>query len=152
LHYGVNSGRSRQAVARPSTNRGGGSFPTIERRILMAKRDTMTAGGTRLEGVNIDQPVGRDQTNKKEDVMLDQAMLEQLAERYYPASLGLRSWDEVPEPNGKFKDGKPEKAIWSYQRKNARRLLNVDGKVHPAAYTDRNINFSAGRDTRLMTI
>ncbi|HKB40422.1 MAG TPA: hypothetical protein VKD72_28595, partial [Gemmataceae bacterium] len=48
-------------------------------------------------------------------------------------------------------DGKTEKTIWSYQRKYARRLLRVDGIIHPAVYENRNIK-GGFSDIRLMTI
>ena len=117
----------------------------------MAKKDIITTvGGAKHECVNTSQPVGKHLTNLKEDVMLVQAMLEKLAERASPDFIGLSSFDQVPEPTGNFDDGLTEKAIWSYQRKHAGKLLRVDGVVHPAAYHDRSL-FSNG-DRRVMTI
>jgi hypothetical protein len=126
----------------------------------MAKKDTMTVNGKGgFPCLNIDQPVGRCQPNAKNDVKLIQAMFRKLAEwttgpNGGPLFLGLHTWNEVPDPkadDGNFEDGRTEKAIWSYQRKYARRLLRVDGIIHPAAYQDTNIK---GRfsEIRLMTI
>jgi hypothetical protein len=123
----------------------------------MAKRETMTVNGKGgFACLNIDLPVGRSQANTKNDVKLIQAMFRKLAEwnPQGPKFLGLGSWNEVPDPkaaDGNFEDGRTEKAIWSYQRKFARRLLRVDGIIHPASYQDRNIK---GRwsEIRLMTI
>ena len=117
----------------------------------MAKKDIMTIGGAKGECVNTDQPVGKGQTNLKEDVMLIQALLGTLAKSASPGYVGLISFDQVPKPTGNFEDGLTEKAIWSYQRKNARKLLRVDGIVHPALYKDRNITLTKGND-RLMMI
>ena len=69
-------------------------------------------------------------------------------------ALGVQSRDEVPDPedgDGNFEDGKTEKAIWSFQRKHARRLLRVDGIIHPAVYQNRNIKGGLA-DNRLLTI
>jgi hypothetical protein len=119
----------------------------------MAKKDTLTANGAYQECLNVDQPVGKNQRNLKEDVMLIQAMFKKLAELKSPAFLGLRSRDAVPEPTGNFDDGKTENAIWAYQRKNAKRSLRVDGVIHPAAYENRNIKVDFTWATNpLMTI
>jgi len=39
------------------------------------------------------------------------------------------------------------RAIWAYQQTNSSRLLNIDGKIHPASYADRVIKgaYSGGR-------
>jgi hypothetical protein len=122
----------------------------------MARRDIMTANGARLEVLNIDQPVGKNQPNDRMDVKLIQAMFWTLAKWDINGLrvLGPQSWTEVPDPrtgNGNFEDGRTEKAIWIYQRKYAHRLLRVDGIIHPAMYQNRNIE-GLFNDIRLMTI
>src|SRR5262245_3737917 len=112
----------------------------------MAKKDVMTINGQPFDCLNIDRSVGKNQANLKNDVKLIQVMLQKIVLwNGGPVFIGLRSWDEVPDPkaaDGNFDDGRTEKAIWSYQRRYARNLLRVDGIIHPAAYHDRNIKGS----------
>jgi hypothetical protein len=118
----------------------------------MAKKDIITINGVRTACLNTDRPVGSNLANDSCDVLLVQAMLKRLAELGVSREgfLGLPSRDAVPEPNGNFEDGKTLNAILSYQRRNARKLLRVDGVIHPAAYQGRNIEDHLG--ARFMTI
>src|SRR5262249_31225654 len=46
----------------------------------MAKKDVLTHNGVKIDCLNISQPVGKNQTNSKNDVKLVQAMFRKLAE------------------------------------------------------------------------
>jgi hypothetical protein len=93
----------------------------------------------KFEHVNISDVVGVGEANERNDVMLIQALFKLVGYSPYYAKLyfGMDK-AELPEPTGDL-DDKTVKAIWSFQKKTARRLLNIDGKIHPANYKDRVI-------------
>jgi hypothetical protein len=115
----------------------------------MASKEIISINGKEFAAVNIAAPVGKGQPNRPEDVRLIQAMFQVIAAGLGPARLGLKP-GEVPEPTGNFEDGKTENAIWKFQRKNALKVRNVDGIIHPAAYKGRDLTHMT--TARLMSI
>src|ERR1043165_2647732 len=97
------------------------------------------AGGLDIYHVNISDIVGIGGTNEKNDVMLVQALFillgytDNFARRYF----GMCK-NDLPKPTGN-RDDKTFRAIWRFQVTNAARLLNTDGKIHPARYKNRVI-------------
>jgi hypothetical protein len=100
-----------------------------------------------LEEANISNivGVGGGAKNDKQDVMLIQALFKLVGYSEYHAkkSFGLGIAD-LPEPTGAF-DQKTIKAIWGFQCRMKHRLLNVDGKIHPGNYKNREIKDITGR-------
>jgi peptidoglycan hydrolase-like protein with peptidoglycan-binding domain len=102
-----------------------------------------------IEQANVSHIVGIGGENEKMDVMLIQALFRLVGydddEARKMIGLGVA---DLPEPTGIF-DEKTSQAIWSYQRRRAHKLLNVDGKIHSGNYHQRVIKDLHGR---LMTI
>jgi hypothetical protein len=91
----------------------------------------------KLEHANISDAVGVGEKNDKNDVMLIQALFKLVG--YNPRTAKLNfglDLNDLPDPTGDF-DEKTIKAIWGFQRKRSLRLLNIDGKIHPASYKNR---------------
>lgn len=103
----------------------------------MAQVDIANIAGSKLQHANITDIVGVGEKNELNDVMLIQALFKLVG--YTPVNakkfFGF-DMKELPEPTGNF-DIQTRRAIWSFQRRMALRLLNVDGKIHPANYKDR---------------
>ncbi len=98
-------------------------------------------------GANVSMTVGIGGVNEKFDVMLIQALFRYISLQEDPAAygeydnfarnvLGVPSAKDVPEATGSF-DGATANAIWSFQRRNALKLLDLDGIIHPADYNGR---------------
>jgi hypothetical protein len=117
----------------------------------MAKIEMADLGVLKKNHANISDIVGIGEKNERNDVMLIQALfklagwLEVDARKLF----GLNTKD-LPEPTGDF-DEKTKQALWAFQRKNSNRLLNIDGKVHPASYQNRVIK-NAYKGGRVMAI
>jgi hypothetical protein len=105
----------------------------------MAKKDSLQLQGLTVPAVNIHFRVGRGGDNGPADVMLIQALFRYISRNDIAArgQLGL-STSQLPEITGTC-DAKTMAAIWGFQQKNRRKLLNVDGLIHPASYADRVI-------------
>ncbi len=118
----------------------------------MAKIENATLGNVKTEHVNVSDVVGIGGINERNDVMLIQALFKLIgfndiyAKRYF----GL-SANDIPEPTG-ILDVKTILAIWGFQRVMSSRLLNNDGKIHPASYQDRIIKNAFYKGSRLMAI
>lgn len=105
----------------------------------MAKIETATLNSFKDRQVNISFTVGTGEKNEKNDVMLIQALLKLVGFTEYQAKkiIGM-SQKELPEITGNF-CAKTRHAIWSFQRAMAKKLINIDGRVHPADYKNRVI-------------
>lgn len=86
---------------------------------------------------NISGIVGEGQTNDRNDVLLIQTLFKIIGdgEVFTRALFGLDPQD-LPEPNG-ICEKKTIRAIWGFQRQRRHRLMNIDGKIHPASYRSR---------------
>jgi hypothetical protein len=117
----------------------------------MAKIEIATLDDLKENHVNISDIVGVGEKNERNDVMLIQTLFKIIgnSDTHAKAVFGLAAKD-LPEPTGDF-DEKTIRAIWGFQRKMSYRLLNVDGKIHPASYKDRVIK-KAFKGGRLMAI
>ena len=104
----------------------------------MATIETVNFGpfGTMVQA-NISTIVGEGQINDRNDVLLIQTLFRMIGdgEVFTRALFGLEP-HELPEPNGVF-EKKTIRAIWGFQRQRRHRLMNVEGKIHPARYRDR---------------
>src|SRR5438477_1567802 len=106
----------------------------------MATVSKITIDGHETAGFNVGDTVGNGCSNGTDngDVLVVQIMLYMIAHgRYsFPLSfeLGLTSWDEVPEPTGKW-DAKTGRAILKFQQLRRGFLPAVDGIIHPASYS-----------------
>ena len=117
----------------------------------MAKMEIATLDDLKILHANISDIVGVGEKNERNDVMLVQALFKLVGyiDRRAKEFFGLAAKD-LPEPTGDF-DEKTIRTIWAFQRKMSYRLLNIDGKIHPASYQDRVIK-KAFRGGRLMAI
>lgn len=117
----------------------------------MAKIEIATLDDLKDRHANISDIVGVGEKNERNDVMLIQALFKLVGhnEREAKRFFGEAAKD-LPEPTGDF-DEKTIRAIWAFQKKMSYRLLNIDGKIHPASYRDRVIK-KAFRGGRLMAI
>ena len=86
---------------------------------------------------NISTIVGEGETNDRSDVLLIQTLIRLVGidEFWCNAMLGIELKD-LPDLNGVC-DKNTIRAIWGFQRKRRHRLWNIDGRVHPASYTNR---------------
>ncbi len=118
----------------------------------MPRRDQISIDGNTDYGLNVFDTVGVGGTNNPGDVMVIQAMFRYLYELWakpeYAAFGSLRS-GFLLHPDGSINQ-KTNNAIRSFQRFFYWSVLNVDGRIHPAKYENRNITTGAGK--RLMTI
>lgn len=118
----------------------------------MAKIEFTTLGNVKTQHANVSYVVGIGGINERNDVMLIQALFKLIgfqdiyAKRYF----GL-SANDIPEPTG-ILDVKTIMAIWGFQRIMSSRLLNDDGKIHPASYKDRILKNAFYKGSRLMAI
>jgi hypothetical protein len=105
----------------------------------MATIDTADLSLLKTEHANVSNVVGIGEKNEKNDVLLVQSLFrlvgfsEFFAKKFFGIAL-----KDLPEPTGSL-DEKTIWAIWGFQRHNAGRLLNIDGKIHPANYQGRVI-------------
>ena len=99
---------------------------------------------------NISMTVGEGENNDRSDVLLIQTLIRLVGadEFWCKAMMGLEPKD-LPDLNG-ICDKKTLRAIWGFQRTRRHRLLNADGKIHPASYTNRVLK--KGPEGRQMTI
>lgn len=115
----------------------------------MPAKEIITLGGFREPAVKITFTVGAGGDNGPADVMLIQTLFHYISNiNGMPMKNIGFPLTEIPEITGRC-DAKTKKAILSFQRKNAGKLLNIDGLIHPAAYQGRNIR--AG-EPRVMTM
>ncbi len=116
----------------------------------MAYKDTIKVGTIIEPAVNIRYVVGPGADNGPADVMLIQTLFHYVAYsgQYAARYLGLQL-NELPAITGKCRY-KTQQAILKFQMRNAKQLLNVDGRIHPASYGGRTI--TAGKDKRFMSI
>jgi hypothetical protein len=106
----------------------------------------------KTEHANISDIVGIGGKNERNDVMVIQALFRLVGyiDRTAKEFFGLTVKD-LPEPTGDF-DEKTIRAIWAFQRKMSYRLLNIDGKIHPADYKNRILGNAFNKGSRLMAI
>lgn len=118
----------------------------------MAKIDTANLEDLLpVQHCNISDAVGVGEKNEINDVMLIQALFKLVGSSDLRARefFGLKK-SQLPDAKGSF-DEITTRTIWAFQRKMSGRLLNVDGKIHPAHYQNRIIK-NAFRGGRLMAI
>lgn len=113
----------------------------------MAKIEIANLGDVKDKHVNISGIVGVGEKNERNDVMLIQALFKLVGYSDFNAKkyFGLAA-EDLPQLTGDF-DQKTIRAIWGFQRKMSYRLLNTDGKIHPASYENRVLRkaFTGGR-------
>lgn len=116
----------------------------------MAKTEVININGKTQFGVNVTDIVGMTGANRREDLMLIQALFNYIAKGLGPQLLGLGGDYNIPEINGDW-DADTSLAICEFQIRNAGRLLRnkFDGHIHPASYKNRIIR---GVNGRLMSI
>jgi hypothetical protein len=106
----------------------------------MPQKEIINFNGNKTYGVNTNFTVGPKGGNGPADVMLVQALLRYITNAsigLVKSQSGLINFD-LPQVNG-ICDGKTNQAILKFQRANTRKLLRVDGKIHPASYEGRVI-------------
>ena len=105
----------------------------------MASKDIVTIGTSKARGINISSPVGKDQENLREDVMLIQAVFLYIATGAGEARGFLGSEiGNLPLVTGEM-NAPTILAIRNFQQKNLSKVLKVDGIIHPASYNHRVI-------------
>lgn len=105
----------------------------------MATIEIAHLAGIKEKHCNISDLVGIGEKNEINDVMVIQALFKLIGRSdFYSKKYFRLNATDMPEATGNF-DQKTIKAIWAFQRTMSTRLLNVDGKIHPASYKDRNI-------------
>jgi hypothetical protein len=106
----------------------------------MAKTEVININGKTELGVNVTDVVGMTGKNRREDIMLLQALFNYIATGLHPRVLGLGGSYNIPDINGEM-DADTFLAIGEFQIRNASRLLmhNFDGHIHPASYKNRVI-------------
>lgn len=105
----------------------------------MATIETANLAGMKTKHCNVSDLVGIGEKNEINDVMVVQALFKLIGRSDFFAKKYFRlDATDLPEATGNF-DKKTIKAIWAFQQTMKLRLLNVDGKIHPASYKDRNI-------------
>ncbi len=118
----------------------------------MATIEIATLGNVKTQHANVSNVVGIGGINERNGVMLIQALFKLIgfqdiyAKRYF----GL-SANDIPEPTG-ILDVKTILSIGGVQRMMSSRLLNNDGKIHPASYKDRVLKNALYKGSRLMAI
>jgi len=115
----------------------------------MPKKDTITYGTVKESAVNLHFKVGAGGDNGIADVMLIQTLFRYIGKIGQKAmyNIGLQL-HELPAIDGIC--GRVTKnAILKFQRKNASKVLAVDGLIEPASYEGRTIR--AG-EPRVMTM
>jgi hypothetical protein len=112
----------------------------------MAKTEVININGKTELGVNVTDVVGMTGANRREDIMLLQALFNYIAKGLYPQVLGLGGDYNIPEISGDM-DADTFLAIGEFQIRNASRLLmyKFDGHIHPASYKNRVIRDIRGR-------
>ncbi|HRH45141.1 MAG TPA: hypothetical protein PKY82_26120 [Pyrinomonadaceae bacterium] len=100
---------------------------------------------------NISDLVGVGQRNERNDVMAVQALFKMISlDGGVKIKLGLQESD-FPEPTGEFNE-KTIHLIRVFQLRMGNRLLNADGKIHPANYKNRFLGNAFSQGSRLMMI
>ena len=113
----------------------------------MAKIEEINFLGEKRPGANVSKTVGAGGVNERFDVMLVQALFRYISlqedvaahgeyDNFARNVLGVPSAKDVPKATGVF-DAATAKTIWAFQRRNALRLLDMDGTIHPADYKGR---------------
>lgn len=117
----------------------------------MATIEIADLGSMKMSHVNVTYPVGRGQRNERNDVLAIQALFKLVGYSDLHAGIyfGLSARD-LPDVTGRI-DEKTNRAILGLQRKMSSRLLDVDGKIHPANYRNRVLK-GALNGARLMVI
>lgn len=112
----------------------------------MARIELANLNGNKLKHVNISEEVGPGGKNKLNDVMLIQALFKIAGDGNNLIALQLFGVNgkSLPEVTGNLNSHTIE-TIWNFQRLNTRRLLSIDGKIHPANYQNRVIKNPDGR-------
>lgn len=112
----------------------------------MAKTEVININGKTELGVNVTDIVGMTGANRREDIMLLQALFNYIAKGLHPRVLGLGGSYDIPDINGEM-DADTFLAIGEFQIRNASRLLmnRFDGHIHPASYKNRVIGNIKGR-------
>ncbi len=116
----------------------------------MARIDTATIRNQKYRHVNVCYPVGTGEVNRKDDVMLIQALMRII--NYHEGNQYLfgEMSKNMPAPNGIW-DDRTLWAIWTFELNLKHSLLKADGKIHPANYKNRNLKNVTDK-VRLMTI
>lgn len=122
----------------------------------MPRRDLIKLNGDSNYGLNVFDTVGRGCANNPGDVMVVQAMFRYLSELWsanpdldkLPPYVSMRNSFQL-QPDGTM-NSKTVNAILVFQKFNWYSALNIDGKIHPAKYENRNITIGPGK--KLMTI
>lgn len=107
----------------------------------MAKLEKANLKGEIIIHGNLSGTVGPGGRNERNDVLLIQALFQVAASnnRIITKELfGLERPGYLPAVTGNL-DLATIEAIWRFQVYNARRLLGVDGIIHPASYEKREI-------------
>lgn len=107
----------------------------------MARKEIINFRGLRTNGVNTTFRVGAGGDNGRADVMLIQALFRyiyNLGVHTVKVNSGLTKYD-IPRITERC-DETTQRAIWKFQQANARKLLSVDGRIHPASYENRVID------------
>lgn len=105
----------------------------------MAKIETANLQGEKIIHGNISDVVGMGGKNERNDVMLIQALFRVAGSHNNIITkelFGIEKFSDLPQITGSL-DSDTIRTIWKFQRINARRLLSVDGRVHPANYENR---------------
>ncbi len=112
----------------------------------MAKTEVININGKTELGVNVTDAVGMTGKNRREDIMLIQALFNYIATGLHPRDLGLGGDYKIPKINGEM-DADTFLAIGEFQIRNASRLqmYRFDGRIHPASYKNRVIRDINGR-------
>jgi hypothetical protein len=100
---------------------------------------------------NISTEVGQGLANERNDVLLIQTLFWLIGGAGKVFSRAFFGYDPIylPAISGTC-DGDTLNTIWSFQRHRRYRLLNVDGKIHPASYQNRVLK--SGPEARQMSI
>jgi hypothetical protein len=118
----------------------------------MAKIETVNVNNYIEKQVNLSDIVGLHQTNERNDVMAIQALFNLVGSTdHWSRKLIGVARAELPKISGIFCTD-TWKAVSSFQRTMAAKLLSVDGKIHPGHYKGRIIKVNARTNTKYMTI
>ena len=119
----------------------------------MAKIETANLQGIKTKHANVSDVVGIGGKNERNDVMLIQSLFKIVGSfnnLILKELFGYEDSKELPDVTGVL-DDKTIKTIWNFQLNNARRLLSVDGKVHPASYQNRLLKEPYGKPVMMIT-
>jgi len=108
---------------------------------FMARRDVMNISrfGTPMEGINLDFRVGLNAENRIGDVLAVQTLFRYIG---LDAEFKKRFLGDMTIPKSDGICGSITlRAIRHFQRKNAGKLIRVDGVIHPASYKGRMVDY-----------